>query len=111
MADPALLTGGQRGGLRIALGAILVLLGLAALLWLGVALLVVAMLFGPELIAFGLVSVVAAIVVLSSPGDSLVLLARIGGVILLLLGVVTLFSVFAGRTQSPVKPTTSAPAH
>ena len=63
------------------------------------------------LIAFGLVSVVAALVVFSSPGDSLVLLARIGGVILLLFGVVTLFSVFAGRRQSPADAPTSAPAH
>jgi hypothetical protein len=46
-----------------------------------VTLLVVAMLFGLELIASDLVSVVAALVVFSSPGDSLVLLARIGGVI------------------------------
>jgi hypothetical protein len=53
-----------------------------------VTLLVVAMLFGLELIASDLVSVVAALVVFSSPGDSLVLLARIGGVILLLFGVV-----------------------
>jgi hypothetical protein len=31
MADSSLLTSGQRGGLRIALGAISILLGLAAL--------------------------------------------------------------------------------
>ena len=193
MADSPLLTSGQRGGLRIALGAISILLGLAALLWPGVTLLVVALLFGLELIsaglvrivaaatltefpgwwravagvlgvltfiagvicffrpgaslfvlaaviaigwlldgaselvsaftvsrraterlgliAFGLVSIVAALVVFSSPGDSLVVLARIGGVILLLVGVVTLFSVFAGRGQRSVDAASSAPAH
>jgi uncharacterized membrane protein HdeD (DUF308 family) len=192
MADQALLTSGQRGALRIALGVISVLLGLAALLWPGVTLLVVAMLFGLELIAaglvrivagvtlsalpgwwramsgilgvltvlagiiclvrpgaslfvlaaviaigwfldgaselvsaftvsrraterlgliaFGLVSIVAALVVFSSPGDSLVILARIGGVILLVFGVVTLFSVFAGRGQRSTDAATSAPA-
>ena len=68
MAESALLTSGQRGALRIALGAILVLLGLAALLWPGVTLLVVAMLFGLELIAAGLVRIVAAATLSALPG-------------------------------------------
>ena len=68
MADQALLTSGQRGALRIALGAISVLLGLAALLWPGVTLLVVAMLFGLELIAAGLVRIVAAATLSALPG-------------------------------------------
>lgn len=60
MPDSPLLTSGQRGGLRIALGVISILLGLAALIWPGVTLLVVALLFGLELIAAGVVRVVAA---------------------------------------------------
>ena len=67
MADPALLTSGQRGALRIVLGAISLLLGIAALLWPGVTLLVVAMLFGLELIAAGLVRIVAAVTLFGLP--------------------------------------------
>ena len=54
--------------LRIALGAISVLLGLAALLWPGVTLLVVTMLFGLELIAAGLVRIAAAATLSALPG-------------------------------------------
>ena len=61
MVDAPLLTSGQRGGVRIALGVIAVLLGLLALVWPDVTLLVVAVLFGLELIAAGVVRVIAAV--------------------------------------------------
>ena len=68
MPDSPLLTSGQRGGLRIALGAISILLGLVALIWPGATLLVVAVLFGLELISAGLVRVVAAATLTGLPG-------------------------------------------
>jgi uncharacterized membrane protein HdeD (DUF308 family) len=125
MADPALLTSGQRGGLRIALGALSILLGLAALLWPGVTLLVLAMLFGVELIAAGLVRVVAAatlsglpgwwravsgvlggltvlagIVCVVRPGTSLVVLAAVLAIGWLLDGVSELVSAFSVSRQA-----------
>jgi uncharacterized membrane protein HdeD (DUF308 family) len=69
MVDAPLLTSGQRGGVRIALGAIAVVLGLLALIWPGVTLLVVAVLFGLELIAAGVVRVLAAVTLSELPGS------------------------------------------
>jgi uncharacterized membrane protein HdeD (DUF308 family) len=87
MADPPLLTSGQRGILRIALGALSVVLGLAALLWPGVTLLVVAMLFGLQLIAAGLVRIVAA-ATLSALPRSWRAIAGVLGVLTVVAGVI-----------------------
>ena len=125
MPDAPLLTSGQRGGLRIALGAISILLGFVALIWPGVTLLVVAVLFGLELIAAGVVRVVAAATLTGLPdrlrpdqhrcghrrADLPRRQPRIGGVILLIVGVVSLLSVFAGRRLLSADAGTPGAAH
>ena len=85
--------------LRIALGAISVLLGLAALLWPGVTLLVVTMLFGLELIAAGLVGIGAAATLSALPGWWRAMSAVLGAL-----------TVLAGIICF-VRPGTSLPRH
>lgn len=55
-------------GLRIALGVICLVLGLVALIWPQATLLVIALVFGLQLIAAGLIRIVAAVALKESPG-------------------------------------------
>ena len=58
----------QRGGLRVAFGVICILLGLAAIFWPRATLLVVALLFGLELITAGMVRIASAVTLKALPG-------------------------------------------
>ena len=68
MSDSALIIDREPKGLRIALGVICLILGLVALIWPQATLLVVAIVFGLQLIAVGLIRVVAAIALKESAG-------------------------------------------
>ena len=68
MSDSALIIDREPKGLRIALGVICLVLGLVALIWPQATLLVVAIVFGLQLIAAGLIRVFAAIALKDSAG-------------------------------------------
>ena len=68
MSEAQLSRSGQRGRLRIVLGVVCILLGLAAILWPGATLLVVAFLFGLELITAGMVRIGSAVTLKTLPG-------------------------------------------
>ena len=70
MSDSTALTTTEPKGLRIALGVICLVLGLVALIWPQATLLVVALVFGLQLIAVGLIRVVAAVALKELPGWS-----------------------------------------
>lgn len=97
MADTPLLTSGQRGGVRIALGVLAIVLGLIALIWPDATLLVVAVVFGLELIAAGIVRIIAAVTLSSLAGwwrvvsGILGVLTAIAGIICLFLPATSLF--------------------
>jgi uncharacterized membrane protein HdeD (DUF308 family) len=124
MAETPLLTSLQRGRLRIVLGVVCVVLGFAAIVWPGATLLVVAFLFGLELIAAGVVRItsaamlktfprwwralsavlgaltlIAGVVCLVRPGASLIILLTIIAVGWLLDGASELVSAFAVSRQ------------
>jgi uncharacterized membrane protein HdeD (DUF308 family) len=77
-------------GLRIALGVICLVLGLVALIWPEATLLVVAVLFGLQLITAGVVRVIAAIALKTLPGWWRAV-SGILGVLTLIAGIVFLF--------------------
>ena len=68
MSDSTALTTSEPKGLRIALGVICLVLGLVALIWPQATLVVVALVFGLQLIAAGLVRIVAAVLLKELPG-------------------------------------------
>ena len=68
MSDSTTLTTSQPKGLRIALGVICLVLGLVALIWPQATLVVVALVFGLQLIAAGLIRMVAAVMLKELPG-------------------------------------------
>lgn len=68
MSDSPVLIVGEPKGLRVALGVICLLLGFVALIWPEATLLVVAVLFGLQLIAAGLVRIIAAVALKALPG-------------------------------------------
>ncbi len=68
MSDSALIIDREPKGLRIALGVICLVLGLVALIWPQATLFVVAIVFGLQLIAVGLIRVFAAIALKESAG-------------------------------------------
>lgn len=78
MSGTQLPTRNRQGGLRIALGIASMLLGLAAILWPGATLLVVALLFGLELIFAGLVRIAGAAMLKTSAGSWRVLSVVLG---------------------------------
>lgn len=79
----------QRSGLRIALGILCILLGLGAIIWTGATLLVVALLFGLELISAGMVRIASAVVLKALPGWWRALSAVLG-VLTILAGIICL---------------------
>jgi uncharacterized membrane protein HdeD (DUF308 family) len=81
-------TGSRR--LRIALGVIFVVLGLVALIWPKATLVVVAVVFGLQLIAAGLIRIVAAVALKDVPGKWRTLSAILG-VLTAVAGIVFLF--------------------
>ena len=68
MSDSTALTSSEPKGLRIALGVICLILGLVALIWPQATLFVVALVFGLQLIAAGLIRIVAAVTLKELPG-------------------------------------------
>ncbi len=77
-------------GLRVALGVISLVLGLVALIWPEATLLVVALVFGLQLVAVGLIRVIAAVSMKELPGKWRTVSAILG-VLTALAGVVFLF--------------------
>jgi uncharacterized membrane protein HdeD (DUF308 family) len=125
MADWPTLVATEPKGLRVTLGVISLVLGLIALIWPEATLLVIAVIFGLELIAAGLVRVIAAIALKELPGwrravsailgaltfvvgviflfrpsNSLVVLALILAIGWIIDGVSELFSAFSGPRPS-----------
>jgi uncharacterized membrane protein HdeD (DUF308 family) len=68
MSDSPLTANREPKGLRITLGVVCIVLGLIALIWPQATLLVVALVFGLQLIAAGLVRIVAAVTLKDLPG-------------------------------------------
>jgi uncharacterized membrane protein HdeD (DUF308 family) len=68
MSDSPTMIDNEPKGLRIALGVVCILLGLGALIWPQATLLIVAILFGLQLIAAGVVRVIAAVTLKELPG-------------------------------------------
>lgn len=68
MSDSSFLADGEPKGLRIALGVICLVLGLVALIWPQVSLFVVALVFGLQLMAAGVMRIIAAVLLKPLPG-------------------------------------------
>ena len=70
MSDSSLIVDSEPKGFRIALGVICLALGLVALIWPQATLLVVAFVFGLQLMAVGVMRVIAAVLLKPLPGWS-----------------------------------------
>jgi uncharacterized membrane protein HdeD (DUF308 family) len=90
MSDSSVLVVSEPKGLRIALGVICLVLGFVALIWPEATLLVVAVLFGLQLIIAGLVRVVAAVTLKALPGWWRAV-SGILGVLTVIAGIIFLF--------------------
>lgn len=90
MSDWQTLVATEPKGLRVVLGVISLVLGLVALIWPKATLLVVALVFGLQLVAVGLVRVIAAVALKELPGRWRTVSAILG-VLTAVAGVVFLF--------------------
>src|SRR3954463_6344164 len=90
MSDTPLTANREPKGLRIALGVVCIVLGLIALIWPQATLLVVALVFGLQLIAAGLVRIVAAVTLKDLPGWWRAV-AGILGALTVIAGIICLF--------------------
>jgi uncharacterized membrane protein HdeD (DUF308 family) len=91
---------GRHWGWVLAFGIITLLIGIVAPVWPRRTLLVVAVLFGIQLIVMGIVSVLAGIVVLVYPGISLLVLAVVLGIWLIVFGSMQIMVAFRIRSSA-----------
>ena len=90
MSDSSLILDSEPKGLRIALGVICLVLGLIALIWPQATLFIVALVFGLQLMAAGVMRIIAAVVLKILPGGWRALSAVLG-VLTVIAGIICFF--------------------